>query len=55
MAKEILPPDPVPVSSKKESINDNLYCASFLGHSIYSLSNTSKELLDYLESKYEST
>ncbi len=55
MAKEIFPPDPVPVLSIDSSIDDDLFCASFLEYSKKSFSKTSTELFEYLDSNYEST
>jgi hypothetical protein len=53
MAKEIIPPDPIPVGENDNSIED-LYCASFMNYSEDSYSNTTRELLNYLETQYSS-
>jgi hypothetical protein len=53
MAKEIIPPTPVPVKNDNTTIND-LYCASFINYSDESFSDTSKELINYLEGRYSS-
>ena len=53
MAKEVIPSNPFPVKMNDSTIED-LYCASFLNYSEDSFSETSKELINYLENKYES-
>ena len=52
MAKEVIPPNPVPVKVKENNVED-LFCASYLNYSKDSYSETSKELIEYLESKYD--
>ena len=47
MAKEIIPPTPLPVKIEDNKINDS-YCATYVDYSYDSLSDTSKELLSYL-------
>ena len=53
MAKEIIPPDPIPVGENEKCLNEN-YCATFMDYSDESYSETSKKLLQYLESEYDS-
>ena len=52
MAKEIIPPTPVPVKSTDSATIEDLYCASYLNYSEESFSDTSKELIKYLEEEY---
>ena len=52
MAKEVLPPTPVPVIGDCIFNTDELYCASVLNYSDTSFSETSKQLLAYLENEY---
>ena len=52
MAKEILPPDPIPVG-EEHSIDEELYCASFVNYSEKSYTDTCQKLLTYLESEYD--
>ena len=54
MAKEIIPPDPIPVG-EETTISENLYCASFMDYSKNSYSDSCKHLLNYLEMEYENT
>lgn len=54
MAKEIIPPDPIPIG-EETIINDDSYCASFMNYSDKSYSDQSKELLNYLESEYDNS
>lgn len=54
MAKEIIPPDPIPVG-EETTIGDTLYCASFMNYSEKSYSDSCTQLLSYLESEYENT
>ena len=54
MAKELIPPDPIPVG-EATAINESMYCASFMNYSKTSYSNTSRRLLEYLESEFESS
>ena len=51
MAKEVIPPDPIPVG-ENDNFNTENYCASFMDYSDESYSDTSKNLLQYLESEY---
>lgn len=53
MAKEIIPPDPIPVRENPEC-NDENYCATFMNYADDSYSDISKSLLEYLESEYDS-
>ena len=50
MAKEVVTPDPIPVRSG-ETIKDS-YCATYLDYSEDSFSDVSKELINYLQDKY---
>lgn len=52
MAKEILPPDPIPVGEEL-TIDEELYCASFVNYSEKSYTDTCQKLLTYLESEYD--
>lgn len=54
MAKEIIPPNPIPIG-EDIVIDEDLYCASFMNYSDKSYSDTSKELIEYLESEYENS
>ena len=54
MPKEIIPPDPIPVG-EETVIDEDLYCASFMSYADKSYSDTSKELLEYLESSYDNS
>ena len=54
MAKEILPPDPIPIG-EENNINEDLYCASFMNYSNKSYSDTCRRLLEYLETEYDNT
>lgn len=54
MPKEIIPPDPIPVG-EETVIDEDLYCASFMSYADNSYSDTSKELLIYLESSYDNS
>ena len=51
MAKEIAPPNPVPVISDTASIDDS-YHASILSYSEESFTDTSKDIISYLGNKY---
>ena len=53
MAKEVVTPDPIPVRSG-ENINDS-YCATYLDYSEDSFSDVSKELINYLQDKYDNS
>lgn len=53
MAKEVVTPDPIPVRSG-ENISDS-YCATYLDYSEDSFSNVSKELISYLQDKYDNS
>lgn len=50
MAKEIIPPDPIPVGEDINCSND--YCASFMDYSKDAYDNTSSELVAYLDKVY---
>ena len=54
MAKEIIPPDPIPIKSNSAQDIEDTYCASFLNYSEEAYSKTSRELIDCLEEKYTS-
>ena len=51
MAKEVVTPDPIPVRSG-ENISES-YCATYLDYSEDSFSDISKELIKYLQDKYD--
>ena len=55
MAKENVVPDPIPVRSDTKVTDDDLYCASYLNYAEESFSDTTKDLIHYLESEYLST
>ena len=52
MAREIAPPSPVPVIGECNFNKDELYCASVVNYSDDSFSETSRQLLEYLEASY---
>ena len=52
MAKEVIPPTPIPVGDDNLRIEDDQYCLSHMKNSDKSLSETSTTLLNHLASRY---
>lgn len=55
MPKEIAAPSPIPVKTEENCIDDELYCATYMNYSEESFSETSKNLVQYLETEYFNT
>ena len=53
MARDTIVPVPIPVRPG-ENVNES-YCATYLDYSEESFTNTSKELVSYLRTEYDST
>lgn len=54
MAKEIIPPTPVPVGKEDNLADNSLYCAAFMSYDNDGYSDITKSLVEYLDSVYES-
>ena len=55
MAKEIVNPDPIPISNIDNINNTNFGYATFIDYNLESSCESSKELITYLENEYIST
>ena len=52
MAKEVIPPSPIPVRDSENTISD-LYCAAYMNYSEDSFCDVSKELVKALKDEYD--
>ena len=55
MAKEVVPPDPIPVGFDNINMREDFRCASITDAALGSASDVSKELIDYLEESFTSS